>query len=67
LSQAAEQAVFKKYGKIVDVDNKLAMDAVVGNNMDSFPESDDEDESFESDGDAEYSGSDDDIDDSSNN
>jgi hypothetical protein len=36
-----KDAVCKKSGKIIDVDNKLAMDAVFGNNMEAFPESDD--------------------------
>jgi hypothetical protein len=52
-----KDAVFKKYGKIVDVANKLTMDAVFGNNLKAFPESDDEDEYSDSDGDNEYSDS----------
>jgi hypothetical protein len=63
----AEQPAFKKYGKITDVDNKLAMDAVFGKNMEAFPKSDDEDEYCDSDGDTEDSDSDDDSDASSNN
>jgi hypothetical protein len=49
----SKDGVFKKYGKIINVDNKLAMDAVLGKNMEAFPDSDDEDESCDSDGDAE--------------
>jgi hypothetical protein len=30
-----KDAIFKKYGKIIDVDNKLAMDAVYGNNIEN--------------------------------
>jgi hypothetical protein len=42
-----------------DVDNKLAIDAVFGKNVEAFPESDDEDESCDSDGDTEHGDSDD--------
>jgi hypothetical protein len=45
------------------VDNKLAMNAVFGKNMEAFPESDDEDESCGSDGDTEDGGSADESDD----
>jgi hypothetical protein len=44
------EAVFKKYGYIIDVGIKLSIDAVFGKNMEAFPESDDEDESGVSDG-----------------
>jgi hypothetical protein len=43
------------------------MDAVFGKNMEAFPESDDEDESCDSDGDTKESDNDDKIDESSNN
>jgi hypothetical protein len=62
-----KDAVLKKYGKIIDVDTKLAMDAVFGKNMEAFPQSNDEDESCDSDGDTEDGDSDDDSDGSSNN
>jgi hypothetical protein len=59
-----KDAVFKKYGKIIDVDNKLAMDDVFGKNMEAFLESNDEDESCGSGGDTEDGESDDGSDDS---
>jgi hypothetical protein len=59
-----KDAVFKKNRKIIDVDTKLAMDAVFGNNMEAFPESDDEDEFCGGDGDTEDGDSDDDSDES---
>jgi hypothetical protein len=36
-----KDAVFKKYGNMIDVDNKLAIDAVFGNNMGAFTEPED--------------------------
>jgi hypothetical protein len=51
--------------KTIDVDNKLAMDAVFGNNMEAFPGTDDEDEYCDSDSDGDTEDSDDGSDGSS--